>query len=616
MRWIKTLLHPNTIGLLIVIAGFVISASRVMMLSMESGEGPLQDDGSVVIRIAHWQLEPGYREALQAIIDDYEALPRVKAAGVKVRQLAVTERVYAQFLNTHIISGTAPDICERGQARMTMGNYTAKYFEPLGDRVQRPNPYNAPEYLPPDLDAALAEALSTGPWRDTFVDGMQGGWDDRLQDYYAAPSAFWGPLRVYLNRGLLAEGMTYLGGALAAEPRPVWLRDALAERYVSDDEAFRDWVVSGSAPDTFGRLLMLSRAVTAMASETGRSKLVPISGSSYSARWMYSYYIAPFTHRYAGRMDVNMDSAISRDEQCAAWSDAVWRMDDRPMRDYLESMEAISRGFPPGFLGLDREQSIRRFLLENAAMLFTGGWDASTVFEGAKKATVPFEVEIVQLPLPAPGERWYDAALIKPSEAAISAGVPYQVYQRSANKEWAIDFLRYMTSYSVNQKFNQLSGWLPCIIGTSPVPRMDPFIPDAVGAIPAYGIDLRHRVNSYVRMGYEGQIELLIGGEATVDEVIERVGNRLSNEHNGIPRLYSESDRLERDITRGMERLMAVQDLRHLILNNNDLAGATGAADAEMKYRLLLFNSLKQLGATRTRSAWSRTHSDEPFPEF
>ena len=180
-RWINT----SMLGVLLLVGACGWSLLRVLSIQRE-----INDPTVRTIRICHWQLESGYREGLQQVIDAYNALHA--AERIRVIQVPVTEKVYAQWLNVNLIADNAPDIAEMGKARLVEGENAAKYFLPLGREILAPNPYNAPELLVElkHRDPALIARLSTAPWRDTLIDGMQGGYLGDLQDYYAVPSSF------------------------------------------------------------------------------------------------------------------------------------------------------------------------------------------------------------------------------------------------------------------------------------------------------------------------------------------------------------------------------------------------------------------------------------------
>src|SRR5690606_10709047 len=161
--------------------------------------------GKKIIRVTHWQLEPGYRQGLQWAIDEYNKLPHVKAAKVEVVQAPIPQRIYNQFMNVHLISGTAPDISAKGFTRLIQGNALARFYAPLGDYVEEPNPYNTQEYQIPGLPDELSNYLKNARWMDTFFDGMQGGYDNGLNDYYAISVSTTGGVRLFYNMDILAS---------------------------------------------------------------------------------------------------------------------------------------------------------------------------------------------------------------------------------------------------------------------------------------------------------------------------------------------------------------------------------------------------------------------------
>src|SRR5688572_4566704 len=94
--------------------------------------------GVTTLRIAHFYLEPGLREAFAAVAADYHRLnPRVQ-----VEQVAVPERVFRSWINTQLLGGTAPDLVLLDGGVFGMDHF-ARYFLPLNQAVDRPNPYNA-----------------------------------------------------------------------------------------------------------------------------------------------------------------------------------------------------------------------------------------------------------------------------------------------------------------------------------------------------------------------------------------------------------------------------------------------------------------------------------------
>ena len=96
MKKLFSKFNPNWIAAFLLLGAFIVSAVRFYSVS-RSLDGGSEENSSKVIRVTHWQLEPGFREALQWAIDEYNQLPEVKAAGITVMQTPIAERVYRAY---------------------------------------------------------------------------------------------------------------------------------------------------------------------------------------------------------------------------------------------------------------------------------------------------------------------------------------------------------------------------------------------------------------------------------------------------------------------------------------------------------------------------------------
>ncbi|MEM9883104.1 MAG: hypothetical protein AAF800_09335 [Planctomycetota bacterium] len=628
-------INVNLIGLVLLVVAFVLSLG--MVLTRPGAGGGVGDGRKTVVRLMHWQLEPGYRQAMQRVMDEYNALPHVAAANIEMQQLDVTERVYAQVLNVHAVSGTAPDLCERGMSAAVRGVGVAQFFDALGDVVNGTNRYNAPEYLPEGLDPGLVDALHNGAWRETLLDGMQGGWVTELQNYYAVPTSFFGDVKVYYNEPLFAAAKQKLREAAAAEPRPAWFdrlfraeNAGLVTGYVTDTPALRAWIEGNDEPGTLGRLMMVCAAIEAIAAERGDNQLVAIAGSSYTDQMFANRYMVPFLSGYAEPLNLNHDNHVSAAESWLAWRAGHWDFDDPHVVAYFDCVRAICDYFPAGFLGLDREQARRRFVNEQAGLIVTGAWDAKSLFDAAQGTVVDednpalpgepvtefrgqtyknhrFAVSVMDFPMPGPGERWHEYVGPPASSAQSNGGATYMVYQRSPNKAWAIDFLKFLTSYRVNQQFNRDAEWLPITIGTTPNPQLFPFMPQPEGF--AKG----DRLNFHFGAGnlgtrFVGQFKKFLSGDVDYDEFASTVRAAAADDRTGAERVYFDAWQNNQDRVRAVDSLIAVQSARQLLLGEGD--DATPKLNAALRQSALMHN------ATLLRSHWHREFPDEPFPEF
>ncbi|MEM6755585.1 MAG: ABC transporter substrate-binding protein [Planctomycetota bacterium] len=596
------LLSLNSLGLALVVVGFAVSLGRVFAVS---GIGTGEQGNQIII--AHWNLEPGYREAIQSVIDDYEALPHVRAAGLTVSQASITEKFYAQWLNTHLVAGTAPDISKRGKAQLTYDSNTARYFEPIGRYVAEPNPYNAPQYLPDGLDPRLAEFLATRPWRATFIEGMDGGYMETLNDYYAVPTSFNSGIKLYFNRQLMRAAKDVAIDALAQDPRPTWLAVAIDEGFVIPDTGLHAWLSGDEPPLSLGQLVLVCEASMVWAESVGRDNFMPIAGSSFTGwRFALSYQV-PFTSPYGPAIDLNGDGALSPDENAAAVAMGVFSLRDERLRAFHACVHKLAGYFPPGYLALDRERANYRFVGGRAMIIASGAWDAQSLFNGAANpvGAEPFEIVIAGFPLPGPDEKWGGLITGKASEADRESGSRFQVCQKSKHKHAAIDFLRFLTSYTVNQRFNQEASWLPVIVGTRPDASIAAFAIDPAGTYPRMKADI-NVLGGYIGSRYRGLLNQYLTGDITYDAMVARIDEALEQERVGLNDAWFRAMTTQRDGNRNIERVIAASDVR------NHLLGRDGRAENRAG---LLTNSVRQNNGNRPRALWQRAHPDQPFPD-
>lgn len=634
---LKSFLNVNLFGLLLLLVAFIISLGMIISRSYEEGNLGNQASGKRVVQIMHWQLEPGYRQAMQNVIDDYNALPHVKEARIEVRQLDVTERVYAQVLNVHAVSGTAPDLCEKGMSALVGGAGIAQFFDALGEVGSHPNPYNNPQTLPDDLAPELAKLLKNQPWRETLIDGMQGGWVTQLQEYYAVPTSFFGAVKIYYNKELFKQAKQILRDAIDAPTTPAWYADLFLtgagdelSGFVTDTPELRAWVRSDDEPQTLGRMLMICRAIRQIAAESGQSQLVPIAGSSYTDQLFAQQYMLAFTSGYATALNTDHDASVSGPETWMGLQAGTWSFDDPQIAAFFECVRTICDQFPAGFLGLDREQARRRFVNEQAGMIATGSWDAKSLFDATLGTPVTeddpampyetvttidglaiknhkFDVGIMDFPLPGPGERWNQYTTYPPSDAQANGGAGFMVYQRSTNKEWAIDFLHYLTSFAVNQRFNREAGWLPIVVGTTPTPNLLPFTPDPNGLAPSDSMIFSGDATGNLGTRFIGEFKNFLAGDLDYEPFVETIRQVAQDPRTGIDRVVYDEWLKLRDRVRSVESLITVEAANQLLRDDQN---ATRKLNSSIRQSALMHNSTSAL------HQWQKVFPDKPFPEF
>lgn len=515
----------NMIGILLVVAAFVVSMYRVSQIGNELSES----DDTTIVRIAHWQLELGYRDALQDVIHIYEQEQAAKGNKVRVLQMPVTERVYAPWLNTSLISGQAPDLMLMGMAGLTNNEqYLARYFVPLTQEINKPNPYNK------------GTDLAGVPWRETFFDGMRSLYNVRLQDYFMVPTAAFN-MRIFYNKNMLKAATG-----------------------------------SDAPPKTFGQLLDVCRKLDQYGKSQGR-QIIPIAGSQYSVRFFTEKYIVAFTAGMEKALDFDLDGVLSPQEAYVGYLTGAYSMDKPNMKAYYQAMRELCEQFGPGFSGKDRATAAFEFVQQRAGMIATGSWDAQTIFKQAQQAG--FEVGLFDFPMPAPGEPYSEYVVGKPTEASLGSGGGYGLYKFSRHHDQALDFLQFLTSQRINQIHMQKTNWVPVVLGTEPTGRMAIFAPDPVGftaqVLPVYGGDIDNK--------YQGELQSFLQGSEEYDVMVQEMDKALRDPRNGgdAAWLLEYKDAVKQ--SRNQERSLAAQVVRGMML---------GADDWSEKHRQILLQQV------------------------
>jgi ABC-type glycerol-3-phosphate transport system substrate-binding protein len=118
---------------------------------------PVITERPITIRFAHWQIERGPPDGINAAIKRYEELhPRVRVVQLQIPG----GTIYRMWMRANLSGGTGPDLMEWGSWLDGQKDVPARYFAPLTSELAQPNPYNA---------GTSQEKI---PWQDTFHDKL------------------------------------------------------------------------------------------------------------------------------------------------------------------------------------------------------------------------------------------------------------------------------------------------------------------------------------------------------------------------------------------------------------------------------------------------------------
>jgi raffinose/stachyose/melibiose transport system substrate-binding protein len=382
------------------------------------------DPDQIIIRFAHWQLEPPVRAAFEKVAKTYMD----EHPGVTVEMLAVPERTYSQWFMTRLVGGFAPDIIEiRSSSDAAL---VSRYFTPLSEPLEKPNPYNA--------GTPLAETM----WRDTFIDGLahNSTYHPQLLEYFAVPVSQF-THRIIYNRTLWRE-------LLGDMPHP----------------------------KTYAELTAVCERFSRLAAEKGRP-VMPFLSSKYHANTTYQSLFSSQTQKLTEQIQGTPLYTYTPVELGLDYLRGKWTLETPEITSGIQIARDVSTLFQPGYEQLSREDGGFRFLQGTALMIYTGSWDYGSFRDQAQ-----FELGVFHLPIPEPGSEGFGRYVAgQPSEGDVNTAAVFSLARQSKHPDQAVDFLQFLTSERGNRLFAEASGWLPALVGVKPSKDIEPFYPKIEG---------------------------------------------------------------------------------------------------------------------------------------
>jgi raffinose/stachyose/melibiose transport system substrate-binding protein len=422
-------------ALLVVIAVFAWSALTILSRhAVEYG------NDTIVMHLGHWQLEPGARKGIDALAAEYEKVYAKRWAEgakdiegrplkerypdkphVKIIQDAVPEAFYGQWVSTQLMGNQAPDIMEvglggQGLIRSVWISYLGRYFLPLSPYVGMPNPHNE------NTD------LKTMPFRQTYLDGMRGGYVDELQGFYGIPVAQF-CVRIFYNKPLLKK-LTGLD-----EP-----------------------------PTEYRAFMKMCDKIKSQEFAPGKA-YSPIASSGYHT-WMWEQKVVDLvTPQIVRDVDTNFDGLSTPDEFWVNLDADKVSFEMPAYQARLRMLRELCGQFQNGFAGLVRDDAVFMFAQQRAVFISTGTWDARSLLEQAHGV---FEVGLTDFPIAADDDPEFGRFMEGKRYDSPLTGAVFGITRGSKYPEVALDFMLFVASQKGNEQFNEDFGWVPAIKGSKP----------------------------------------------------------------------------------------------------------------------------------------------------
>jgi len=416
----------------LVIGAFFFWALAAVLMNRAEESPP----GIRVIRLSHWQLEPGFQAAIDQLAEEYSKLH----PDVKIVQEAIPETSYGQWCSTQLMGGTAPDLMEMGKGlpHHIWISYYNRYMLSLTEYVNRPNPYNA------------GTDLAGEPLRGTYKDGMRTAYIDELQEYMNVPLTQLS-IRLFYNKTLL-------------------------KRLTGLDEA----------PQDYRSFLDVCKTIKESRTPEGDAYF-PIAGSKFHVGMWNSKMFYPLTYSAYRQADFNLDGYVSNYEQYVAFRAGLLTMEAPVYRAMFAMMREVLDHFQPGYIGLTRDEAVFSFAQQKAVFIATGTWDCRSL---QVQAEGMFEIGVMDFPWPDTDDPVYGEFVEGPVYDRPLTLVAFAVNRYSENADVAIDFLLFLASQKQNETLNEIIGWTPCIRGAKTLGLLLAFEPKLRGIYPAWNPNL------------------------------------------------------------------------------------------------------------------------------
>lgn len=444
----------NFLSAFVLLGAFLYSAWHVLTIRRAES-----DPDRITLRVGHWLMHAGMREAFAEAIADYEKLH----PHIRVEQIPVPIRTYAAWTRTRLVGGTAPDLT----GMLTLNEeLISRYFLPLTSEVENPNPYN------------VGTPLEGVPWRETFIDGLQAA------------------------RNFTPTSGEICGVNLQINTQRLYFNRALLRAVTGSDQP----------PSDFASLLALGPQVDAYNQRTSR-RLVPIASCGPYAQYLFNALVPSQTQRLALSLSPNRNLVVRPVELAEQFLAGHLDYNSPALRSALNLMREVTSLMPPGFTQLQRDDALFTYLQGNAVMFYAGSWDYAVLVRDAD-----FDTGITRLPLPSLDDPRYGEFMLGPiSEVAGSPEATLGVVRSSPHPQEALDFLRFLSSHRVAGNFSRLSHRISAINEAAPPPDAKGLAPQLGGEVNGFTLDFEWLGGKTAFTLFQRNLHLALGPNGDVD---------------------------------------------------------------------------------------------------
>jgi ABC-type glycerol-3-phosphate transport system substrate-binding protein len=391
------------IALLGVLGVYLVSAFHVASHSLEEVE--VTGEKIRTIRIAHSLTDSGVKDAFQDLANRYQRIH----TDVRVEIQAIPLRAYEQWITTQLMGGTAPDLVQLLRTAGSWEVLAQHYLVPLTPFISNPNPYNR------------NNELANDSWRDTYIDGMEGGYFIHVMEFFTAPLTL-DNNRIFYNADLFEQALD-----------------------------------NASPPRNFRKWMKICRRLVDYSRESGRT-FYPLAVSQEDE--LFSRYYQSLTGGMMDPYDVEQFGNSGFGAVYYGLQSEGFDLKNDRIRAAFDLIKELYTYVQPSFVSDMPAQKRFLFIQEQAAMVVGNTRDL-----GIYKDIADFEVGVFDFPQAGVDDPKYGQYYEGPSREASLATFAFGLTQNSRHHELVIDFLRFCTSKENNEAFCRSLNWFPAIAG-------------------------------------------------------------------------------------------------------------------------------------------------------
>ena len=439
----------------------VYTASVIWVIKINSTQKQVESEGRKSVHLVHCIADKRVVDAFRQLGRDYEAMH----PDLTVKISAIPKAAYKQWVTTQCVGETVPDIVQAESVWDQMWQSLAtRYMIPLSQFVNRPNPYNT------------QTPLEETEWRNTFLDGMQGGYWRHLTEFYSVPLTT-ETVRIFYNKNIFTE-------AAGADEPP---------------KNFHEWMDVCQKISDYAKLQ--------------NKTIFPIANSKDIIGEMFDIYYYSLTDGMIDPYDSCYWGAYRNETTLFSLYTNTFTFNQPRVEAPFKICRQIASHSQPGFISNDISQARFLFTQEKAAMTVGKVMDAKVFAD-----TVNFELGIFDFPLPSKDNPEYGQYVVARNSESEQPSIHFCVSRNTKHLDQVIDFLMFCTSVKQNEEFNSSLHWYPCTMYAKPRDYLSVFRPNTEGA--GFRSMLLHCA-SQTTLWFFQNFPLYLTGEYTYDELVK-----------------------------------------------------------------------------------------------